>query len=82
MCPPNGGKTQPALSLWMDAKEIAEKIGLPEARLREFYEADYVRSAKFGDSRQAARKYHRPDVEQALLRIASGYEPHKKRKTP
>lgn len=70
------------LPVWLNARDIEEKIGLRTARLKELHQQGYVRKAKLGQERQAASLYFVPDILEALHRIASGYLPRKKRILP
>ena len=58
----------------------AHVIYLPASRLRQWADQGHVRSLKLGDSQQSARLFNVQDVQDAVERIAQGYEPRKRRR--
>lgn len=63
------------LPLYAPIRRIIEVSGVPGARVRELNRQGYLRSIKFGNSRQACRLYSTKDLADALERLASGYRP-------
>ena len=66
------------LPLWMTAREISRKIGIPEQRLRRLSNDGYVRKTKFGNSRQSGVRFNRDDLLEAIDLISRGKMPRKK----
>lgn len=78
-CHVHQGRPARPLPVWIDVKDVKEKTGLTEERLRQLVRAGYVRRAKLGESRQAASLYRTENILDALGRISRGLEPRKKR---
>ncbi len=60
---------------WAPRRWILDRFGLPVRVFDRAVAEGYVRSAKFGETQQAARLFFVPDVERLMLAVAAGRAP-------
>jgi hypothetical protein len=62
---------------WAPRRWILDHFGLPIRAFDRAIADGYIRSAKFGDSRQAARVFLVQDCERYMLELAAGRTPRR-----
>jgi len=67
------------LSRYLSAAEVKVEFGLGYPPLSDFRKNGFIRTIKFGESKQATRLYRTEDVLDCLDRMASGYEPKRQK---
>ena len=58
--------------LWASRAWLLQNFGMPQRQLDRAVDQGFVRTAKFGEARQAARLYFVPDVERFMMNESAG----------
>lgn len=67
------------LPKYQNARQLKETLGISRSRLEDLVIKGYVRSIKFGESKQSGRLYRTADVLDSLDRMSIGYQPRRRK---